>query len=154
MATAKDTATATTPPTPRALDPDTAAKYDALTKLASEDRPTVWAPHAPNSTDEPTIVGEFIRMEYGTSDYGSHGIMILKTDDVTLRSVWLLHDVLRNEMMRLRPNTGDIVAIRYLGKVRGEKREYIGWRVEVDRARAQVVDWDSVGRVARDGEDD
>lgn len=118
-------------------------RYERLAALAREDRPKAWAPHT-DASEATEIVGVFVRMEYGETEYGRHGIVVLRLMDGTMRSVWLLHNVLANEFARQRPHTGDLVAIRYLGEVSGEKRKYTGYRVEVERNTPQVIDWDAV----------
>lgn len=125
-----------------------AARYEALAARAREDRPKAWAPHK-NEDDAREIVGTFVRMDYGETDYGTHGIAIIETPDGTRYGVWLLHNVLRNEFVRARPAIGDMLAIRYLGMVQGEKREYASYRVEIERNTPQTVDWDTIAGQTR-----
>jgi hypothetical protein len=76
-----------------------------LAALAEQDLPEPWIP----SSDDPMIIGEFIRLEQGPTVHGPAWIVVLKTEDGKERSVWLLHTVLRNEFARHRPQPGEYV---------------------------------------------
>jgi hypothetical protein len=152
VATAKKNDTGTAPSNVTPIDDEMMTRYEALAKRAQEDRPKPWAPHMKDSTDDATIVGRFVRMDMGRTNYGPNGIVILELPDGSRRSVWLLHQVLRNEFARQRPNKGDIVAVSYLGTTEGDDFTYTNWRVEVESDQAQDIDWSKIA--VNDSRDD
>jgi hypothetical protein len=120
-----------------------------LARLAEEELPEAWIPSAAGDT----IVGEFVRLEQGPTVRGPAWIAVLKTEDGE-RSVWLLHVVLRNELARRRPESGELVLIKYLGKKESSAGQpYEGYRVLVDREQS-VADWDAVAGTSQEGADD
>ena len=106
-----------------------------LAAQADQELPESWIP----STEEPTIVGTFIRLEQGPTVRGLAWIVVLKTEDGRERSVWLLHTVLRNELARQRPQAGELVLIKYEGKKEssaGQPYEVTGcWSIVTTRYR-------------------
>jgi hypothetical protein len=115
-------------------------RYDNLERQATQDFPRSWVP----SEADPSIVGEFLRLEQGTTAYGPARIVVLKTKDGSERSVWLFHTVLRNEFARVRPKVGELVAVRYLGKKQGAQGQaYESYRVVSQRDEG-APEWDSL----------
>jgi hypothetical protein len=118
-----------------------------LAALAQRDLPETWIP----SSDDPMIIGEFLRIEQGPTVHGPAWIVVLKTDDGRERSVWLLHTVLRHEFARHRPRRGEYVLIKHEGTKQGATgQSYEAYRVIVDREQSPS-DWDAV--TATDGMD-
>lgn len=109
--------------------------------------PVPWIPN--ENGDEDEIIGTFVRLEQApTRSYGMQWVMILAEAETGVeRSVWLLHTVLRNELSKLKPVTGEVVAIKHLGKKepQGGGQEYDDYRVVVDRVAGTQANWDAVG---------
>jgi hypothetical protein len=104
--------------------------YTRLIEQVEQDPPMAWIA----SDDDPILVGTFVRLERGNTAYGSCFIAVLKTEDGTERSVWLIHAVLRNELTRFRPQPGELVAIKYLGKkTNSSGHPYVAYKVAVER---------------------
>lgn len=83
------------------------------------------------------IVGELIRVDDGSTAYQPRvKIAVLQTPEEGEWGVWLLHDVLRDEFQRQRPQVGELVAVYYGGK---SDKGYVRYRVAVDRDGSQ--DW-------------
>jgi hypothetical protein len=89
------------------------------------------------------IAGEVARLDIGDTTYGSVRIVVLRTEDGSLRSVWLIHDALRSQMEKLKPQPGDVIAIQYLGKqVSGNGRSYHAYSVATPKDRPGFT-WDA-----------
>jgi hypothetical protein len=58
------------------------------------------------------FVGTFVRLERGHSQEGPKWIMVLASPDGELRSLWLLHTVLLDELRKLRPRPGDRLGLK------------------------------------------
>ncbi len=129
--------------------PNSNDRFDNLERQAAQDFPKSWVP----SESDPTIVGEFLRLEQGTTAYGPARIVVVRTKDGTEKSVWLFHAVLKNEFSRVRPKVGELVALRYLGKKQGAQgQNYEAYRVVAQRDEG-APDWDSLGSEDDDGGD-
>jgi hypothetical protein len=111
--------------------------YQRLIDQVEQDPPKAWIP----TDEEPLLVGTFVRLDRGTTAYGPTFIAVLRSEDDVEHAVWLIHAVLRNELKRLRPQPGELVAIRYLGKRRSANgHPYASYRVAVDR-ESSPIDW-------------
>jgi hypothetical protein len=124
---------------------DFAARAAALGERANAAHPTTWRPNDPDKGHPQLLVGELVRVDEGHTSYGPAKIVVLRTPAGDEFGVWLLHAVLKGEFLRLRPRTGELVAIRYLGTVppRDGRAGYESYRVVVDRAD-DAADWDSL----------
>ncbi len=122
------------------MDTVTPSTYERLEERASRDYPASWI----FKEDGPLIVGQFLELAEGHTEYGSSPIVVLRTKDGQERSVWLLHTVLRREFARIRPKPAEMVAVRCLGEKQGAGgQKYVAYRVEVDRDE-KALDWDSL----------
>ena len=86
--------------------------------------------------------------------YGAKPIVVIQTPEGQEWSVWLFSTVLRREFERENVAIGEIVLIRYRGKVEREGPDpaYHDFRLVVDRERrSSQVDW---RKIAQDQEDD
>lgn len=114
--------------------------YEDLRRLTQRDFPESWVP----STEDPVLVGTFERLESAQTAYGPASIVVLKTKDSRERGLWLFHTVLKNEFKRARPEHGELVAVRYLGRKQGSQgQSYEAYRVVVQRDG--TPDWDALG---------
>ena len=76
--------------------------------------------------------------------YGRPLIAVLDAEQGQ-RSLWLLGEVLLNQLRDAAPQRGEPVLVRYLGKKTSEAgRGYKAWRVVTDRADDGMIDWASV----------
>jgi hypothetical protein len=114
---------------------DFAARAAALEERASADPPTTWRP---NGDEHPAlIVGVMESREPGPDfGYGPHDVVVLRTPTGARWSVFLMHQVLREEFDRKAPRPGDLVAVKYEGRVQGGQGAsgFEKYRLEVDRA--------------------
>src|SRR6185369_17041791 len=113
-----------------------------------EPLPESWKPEK----DGEEIVGTFVRLDKATTEFGPSWIVVLDTGEGVLRSVWLYHQSLQNEMRRAAPKPGELVGVRYEGKKPvknpqpGKKNTYNAYRVVVDRPRDESPpDWTLLG---------
>jgi hypothetical protein len=135
-------------------------RADLLRERARADFPEAWIPE--REGDE--FVGVFRRLDRGHTSYGPCAIAVFAEDGTGAdRAVWLIHTVLRNELRRVRPEPGELVCIRYLGKRQpvGGGPAYDSYRVVVDR-EGGGLSWDDLeeagpdaaGQAARTATDD
>jgi hypothetical protein len=106
-----------------------------LAARASEPAPESWKHEKPGDQ----IIGRFRRLERGTTTYGDCWIVVLESlrTPGRLASVWLFNTTLYNEFRRARPRPGEVVLVRYEGKVeRQGAQPYHLWKVVVDRPAA------------------
>lgn len=123
-------------------------RVDRLRARLDEHLPEAWIPSA--AGDE--IVGVYVGLEGPVFDRfrGEVFVAIVEvpaTEEGSARrrvALRLHHAALANEMKRKRPEVGDLLAIRYLGKQapKGGGPEYDNYRVEVDRATSTGSEWD------------
>lgn len=103
-----------------------------LAAKAAEPQPESWKNEKPGDQ----IIGRFRRLERGTTTYGDCWIVVLESlrSPGRLASVWLFNTTLFNEFKRARPRSGEVVLVRYEGKVeRQGAQPYHLWKVVVDR---------------------
>ena len=86
------------------------------------------------------ITGTIVRYTSGTTDFGEYPIVVIEEEDShELRSVWLMHLVLREQFKKLRPKIGERVGIKRLpDSDKGYKR----YALRVDREEPSVLDVD------------
>jgi hypothetical protein len=121
----------------------TDARAERLARLqqqSEEPFPDNWSP----TDQDPMLAGEFVRLEHGHTKFGERGIAIVRLEDGTLRSIWILSTALQSQFAKKRPSPGDLICIRWLGLRRGASgNEYNDFRVEVDRGQGEP-DWDAL----------
>jgi hypothetical protein len=114
-----------------------AERLQQLRRQTEEPFPENWSP----TEQDPMLAGEFVRLEHGHTRFGERGIAIVRLDDGTLRSVWILSTALQSQFQKKRPRPGDLICIRWLGLRAGASgNDYNDFRVEVDRGQDEV-DW-------------
>jgi hypothetical protein len=116
---------------------DFARRAAALEERVSAPHPTSWQPKNPEHPQ--LIVGVMESREPGPDfGYGPHDVVVLCTPTGERWGVFLMHTVLRDEFDRLQPQPGDLIAVRYEGRVAGGQgaNGYEKFRLVVDRAAA------------------
>ena len=107
----------------------------------------------PDQDDPDTLIGEVVEIAVGTSDYDPYPLVVVRKDDGEEKAVHAFHTVLKNEILRQKPQVGERVGIKYLGEQKtkpGSKfSSFIGYRVKVDRAAA-AFDWAKFGSAEED----
>lgn len=95
--------------------------------------------------DNPKVMGEFVRVDFGPSEYGQVPIVVLSREGKEY-GLWLFHAVLRNQFAKVKPKVGEMVGAKYLGKKKGASgREYSNYIVKrIPKAGAEVFDWGSI----------
>ena len=110
--------------------------YEELRERMEEESPPAWL----WEQDGLEVFGTVVSLTaQAPTSYGSAPVVVLRVPPSDeLRSVWLLHTVLRNEFLRQRPEPGEQVLIRCLGKIHpeGGGPSYLGFRLRVHRPEA------------------
>lgn len=116
---------------------------DELLEHFDEEFPESWQPSEPGEI----LVGAFLRLENGSTEFGPAPIVIVGTEEGE-RSVWLFAESLKRAFRRLQPAPGERIAIRYEGEqtvanpTPGRKKTAKVYRVVADRPKqARSVDW-------------
>lgn len=91
------------------------------------------------------IVGEVIDVDSRTTEYGTYPIVTLRTDEGTELAIHGFHTVLKSEFSKARPEVGDRIGVKYLGK---HEPRYESYRVVRERAHGAALDWDAIGAQA------
>ena len=108
--------------------------------------PSAWRP---DQEDSPLIVGEVVDIQVGTSDYAPYPLIVIRQDDGEEKAIHGFHTVLKNELLKTKPQIGERMGIKYLGeqatKPGSKFKSFIGYRVKMDRA-AGVFDWNKIGQ--------
>jgi hypothetical protein len=117
--------------------------FTRLREAAEQEHPPAWIPTEADQPQE--LLGVFVGINYSAhTAYGNVPVITLRGPNGGLRSVWLHHQVLRNAFMRERPAIGEMVYIKYLGKVepKGGGTRYADYKLVVDRPVENTsVDW-------------
>lgn len=115
--------------------------YDDLRREADEPKPESWIASKPGDQ----IAGVVLKLDSGWDrDGNEHGIVVLDAaysvaDGVRsgpgIKSVWLLSEALRNQVLKADLQPGERVLIQYRGKVKSQKtgRVYHDFKVQTDR---------------------
>jgi hypothetical protein len=113
------------------------------------DQPRAESWKGENAGDE--IAGIVKRLDTAETAYGTARIVVVDPGDGQLRSIWLIHDALKSQMEKLKPDVGDCIAVRYLGKLNSPKtgRSYHAYSVSTDRDRPGFK-WDGGPKSAVD----
>ena len=116
-------------------------------RLASDGAPA-WRP---DQTDPDTLIGTVVEISFASSDYEPYPLLVIRQEDGSEKAVHAFHTVLKNELLRQKPNIGERIGIKYLGeqptKPGSKFKSFIGYRVKVDR-QAGAFDWNQVGAPA------
>jgi hypothetical protein len=121
-------------PAPVASDDN--ESFDLLDGL-TEDEGVPWKPNADEDASPEGIQGRVTYRGEVPSDYGPEMCphITLEASDGTVWSVRGYGTVLRNQINKVDPQVGDLVAIRYFGKKDGRNgRAYENYKVAVKRA--------------------
>lgn len=122
------------------------ATVDPLLERLEQELAPSWIPEAEGDT----IVGVFLRLEQGPTQFGPKPFAVLATDEGE-RSVWIFTESMMTGFRRAKPEPGERVAVRYMGmkpvknQTPGRRSEYHDYRVVVDRpvGAEKPVDWDT-----------
>ena len=112
------------------------AKRDLRSELSEFDGkyPESWIPKV-----DDILVGTVVRYESGSTEYGPCPIVVVEDEEKKeLRSVWLLHAVLRSEFQKKRPRPGERVGIKRLPDAKIDYKRYALW---VDREEPEIPDF-------------
>lgn len=116
-----------------------------LSERLEQDLAPAWRP---DQEDEDILIGQVVSIEMGTSEYGPYPLLVVRQEDGTEKAVHAFHTVLRNELVKHRPNVGEKIGIKYLGKQKAAEGSkygsYIGYRVRVDRPLGAEFNWDKI----------
>jgi hypothetical protein len=120
-----------------------------LAERVEGDRPESWQPRDAALGHPQVLIGTLIRVDPAQTTYGPTKVVVLRDGAGKDWAVWLIHQVLADEIKRLAPQPGELVAVKYGGTVHrpAPAADYESFRVEVDRADG-AVDWDALPAVA------
>lgn len=108
--------------------------------------PSAWRP---DQEDPDVIIGEVVDIQVGTSDYDPYPLIVIRQDSGEEKAIHGFHTVLKNELMRHKPQVGERMGVKYLGeqatKPGSKYKSFIGYRVKVDRA-SSAFDWNKIGQ--------
>ena len=121
---------------------DTVTAEDRLAAARAKlDQPRAETYRFTDAGDE--IAGTVVRLDVADTEYGPQRIVVNDAGDGELRSIWLLHDALLSQMKKLKPQPGDVLAVRYLGRQQsGNGRSYHAYTVAMDKDQPQFQ-WDT-----------
>jgi hypothetical protein len=118
------------------------AQKQKLLDQVDADWPEAWIPE-----EGQTIVGVLVRKETAPSAFGEREIIVLADPGTGVESsVWLNHAALTSEIYRVKPQAGEMLAIKYLGpdpeaKPKDGRAPAHRYRVAVDRGETPIT-WD------------
>lgn len=123
------------------MDGEFARRAAVLAERANTEHPTSWRPNAGKGHPQ-LLVGVLVRVDDAHTSYGPARIVVLRDPEGVEWGVWLLHAVLKDEFAQLRPCAGELVAVKYVGRVEGRdgRAGYESYRVAVDRDTGSI-DW-------------
>jgi hypothetical protein len=115
--------------------PELSRRASALVERTVSERPTSWRPDQPELEHPNPLVGLLARVDTGHTSFGARTIAVVRDPAGREWGVWLLHKVLADEFAEQAPKIGELLAIRYLGRVQpdGDRPAYVRYRVVVDR---------------------
>ena len=96
-----------------------------------------------------TLIGEVVSIGERNSQFGEdvYPLLTVRTDEGRELHFHAFHTVARQELASQKPQIGDRIGIRYLGKPDGKKYEH--YRIVVERAEPPApMDWSDVGAKA------
>ena len=82
-----------------------------LSKQLEQGNPRTWM----WEEDGTEVIGRAVRKETAMTTEGPCDILVMEVDG-ELRSIWLMHTALVSKLQRMRPQAGDWVGIKHLGK--------------------------------------
>jgi hypothetical protein len=122
-----------------------------------QDRLDEATPTAIKLKDGDVFTGVFNHLERGETDYGTCWIAVFTDPDVGgmleppeipeggTASLWLFHEALLSQFKKLRPEKGERIAVKRLGKRRGgNDRDYVNYSVVSENQQAGAFTWDEV----------
>ncbi len=115
---------------------------DINSRLDRENAPG-WRPSVGNKVSGEIVAIDMLPSAYGQPDYP---VITIRQDDVSEVAVHCFHEVLRREVARRKPEVGDTIGIKYLGRPDG--RRYEAYKVVLDKAEPVEPDWDSIAKQA------
>lgn len=126
------------------------AARERLHAEAEREHPPAWVAEA--AGDE--IVGMVVEVKQSVpTAYGPVPVVTLQGPEGGRRSVWLHHAVLRRAFVRSSVQLGEVVLIRYLGRVtpEGGGNSYADYRLAVDRPTPSgAPDWRAIAESHED----
>lgn len=106
----------------------------------------------PDKEDSKVLIGEIVEISKRSTEYGVYPIVTVRQEDGTEKAIHGLHAVLKNELIRQRPQPGEKIGVRYDGFVAtpdGKYKGYEKYTVKVER-EAHAFDWANIGAVDDD----
>ncbi|BDG59923.1 hypothetical protein [Caldinitratiruptor microaerophilus] len=118
-----------------------------LRELLNQPQPESWRPEPGG-----VLVGVVVRIETLATRYGAVPVVTVRPDDGgPLVAVWASHAVLRRELARRRPQVGQKIGIKYLGKQTGRNgASYQAYTVVTEGGN---FDWDAAASGAEEEDD-
>jgi hypothetical protein len=93
------------------------------------------------------VVGRVLAIETIPGQYGAYPVVTLSTDDGEV-AIHAFHAVLKSELARQKPQPGDRLGCKYIG--RDAEKGYEKYRLIVESARSEPIDWNRIGAEAEE----
>jgi hypothetical protein len=95
------------------------------------------------------LVGEVVELSQRDGSFGVYPIITIRRDDGTELALHAFHSVAQNELARARPQVGETIAVKYVGKKTGAdgRSSYHAYKVAVDRPAA-AFNWGAFSDIA------
>jgi hypothetical protein len=87
------------------------------------------------------LVGEVVELDERTNEYGTYPVVTVRTDDGEELAFHAFRTVAKNELAKQRPEVGDRIGIKYVGKPEGKDYELYRVKVERNESQPQPLDW-------------
>ncbi len=102
------------------------------------DYATAWKPEPGD-----TLIGQVTEITERDGGYGVYPIVTVKRDDGEELALHAYHTVAQNELAEQRPQIGERIGIKYVGRVAGKdaKGSYHAYRIKVDRPDGPSINW-------------
>jgi hypothetical protein len=89
------------------------------------------------------LIGVVTELAERENEYGRYPIVTVRTEDGDELAFHAFRTVAKNELARCRPEVGDRIGIKYLGKPEGKEYELYRIKVERDESQAAALDWNA-----------
>jgi hypothetical protein len=87
------------------------------------------------------LIGEVVDLDERENEYGSYPVVTVLTDEGDELAFHAFRTVAKNELAKQRPQVGDRIGIKYVGKPEG--KDYELYRIKVERdEQSKSIDWD------------
>jgi hypothetical protein len=110
-------------------------KQMSLEDQLNEENAPAWRPE-----EGDVIQGKVVNIDLRPAgDYPAYWIITLEKADGEREAIHAFHSVLAQELQRIRPQVGHMIAVKYLGKKQGRNYSYANYKAATEHK--PEVDW-------------